>query len=112
MICSVAIGACSTTGVKLGVEYTWVPDNECSDVSPKIMVSGIPQGTEKLRVSLTDRDVPSYNHGGGTVEYKGSNVIEAGALKYYSGPCPPGGEDFYAIKVDAIDASGRVTGSG
>ncbi len=76
----------STTGVKLGVEYTWVPDNECSDVSPKIMVSGIPQGTEKLRVSLTDRDVPSYNHGGGTAEYKGSNVIEAGALKYYSGP--------------------------
>jgi len=107
-----AIAACSTSRVKLGVDYNWIPENKCSFTSPEIKVSGIPEGTRKLRVSLTDINVPSYNHGGGTVEYNGSNIIKAGALKNYDGPCPPSGEHIYSIKVQAIDGSGKVIGVG
>jgi len=117
IICLLGIGACTTTrvapnAVKLGIEYDWKPENKCSTLSPKIQVSGVPATTKKLRVSLTDLDKLDYDHGGGTVEYKGSNIIEAGALKYYKGPCPPSGSHTYSIKVKAIDASGVIVGSG
>lgn len=61
---------------------------------------------------MVDLDKPDFNHGGGTVQYDGSNVIRAGALKSYTGPCPPSGRHRYSIKVDTIDASGVNTGSG
>jgi len=117
LVCFVVVGACATTkvapnAVTLKIEYQWKPGNACSTTSPEIKVTGIPKTTKKLRVKLTDLNVPSYNHGGGTVEYKGSNVIKAGALDYYKGPCPPSGTHRYSIKVDAIDASGVIVGTG
>jgi hypothetical protein len=57
--------------------------------------------------------VPTWNHGGGTVTYDGSDIIPAGALKNgYNGPCPPSGSHRYEFTVQAIDAAGVVVGIG
>ena len=95
------------------VEFTWTTADECSEVSPEIRVTGIPGATETLKVSLTDLDSPDFPHGGGTVRYDGSNIIPAGALNEYFGPCPPFDDQHnYSINVDAIDESGAIVGSG
>jgi phosphatidylethanolamine-binding protein (PEBP) family uncharacterized protein len=117
LLLAVMIEACasapvSPNAVKLIVDFSWTNQNRCSSVSPEIKISAIPQATKELKVSLTDRDMPSYNHGGGTVKYQGSNIIPAGALKGYTGPCPPSGQHTYTIDVQAIDATGTIIGFG
>src|SRR4030042_7211998 len=111
------ITGCTTTKVapnaaNLQVELKWTAANKCSSVSPEIRVTGIPSTTKQLKISMIDLDKPDFNHGGGTVKYDGSNVIPAGGLKSYTGPCPPSGQHSYSIKVDAIDVSGVIVGSG
>ena len=36
-------------------------------------------------------DVPSFNHGGGDVAYKGQSSVPCGALRNYTPPSPPSG---------------------
>jgi phosphatidylethanolamine-binding protein (PEBP) family uncharacterized protein len=99
--------------ISMQVEFTWTTADECSEVSPEIRVTGIPGTTKTLKVSLTDLDSPDSPHGGGSVRYDGSNIIPAGALNEYYGPCPPFDDQHnYSINVDAIDDSGAVVGSG
>lgn len=112
VLCACAGAPVAPNAVNLQVDFSWVSQHRCSSVSPEIRVSAIPPTTKELGVSLTDRDVPSYNHGGGVIKYQGSDVIPAGALKSYTGPCPPSGQHSYTIKVQAIDASGIIVGSG
>jgi len=59
---------------------------------------------------MTDLDVPSYNHGGGTVEYTGNNIIEPGAFTYLS-PCPPSGSHSYQWTATARKKTGMLGGS-
>ena len=58
---------------------------------------------------MKDRDVPTYNHGGGKVDYTGADLIEPGAFKYKS-PCPPSGKHTYEWIATAIDANGGKLG--
>ena len=111
------VAGCATTrvapnAVDLQVEFAWASEDRCSDVSPEIRVSGVPSATKHLRVIMTDLDKPDFFHGGGTVDYQGSNVIPKGALKSYTGPCPPSGQHSYSIRVDAVDEDGVIIGSG
>lgn len=64
--------------------------------NPAFALKGVPQGTTKITFRLKDLDVPSYNHGGGTVKVKmsGSGTIPSGVFKYKS-PCPPSGKHTY-----------------
>ena len=114
--CLVLLMACAKIApdaVELQVDYNWTKANVCSGFSPEIKVLGIPPTTKQLKVTLTDLNFATYNHGGGTVEYGGSNIIPAGALKDYRGPCPPSDTTHqYSIRVDAIDASGVIRGFG
>src|SRR5947208_10442965 len=55
--------------------------------SPQFMLSDVPQRTAKLEFALKDLNV-AYDHGGGSVAYKGEKAIAAGAFEYKS-PCPP-----------------------
>lgn len=98
---------------KLDVAYQWSESDQCSRVSPKISVSGIPPGTTQLKATLHDLDVPSWDHGGGKVVYTGQPSIKKGELKSgYNGPCPPSGTHTYQFKVKAIDAEGTIIGLG
>jgi phosphatidylethanolamine-binding protein (PEBP) family uncharacterized protein len=73
--------------------------------NPEFVLSGVPEGTKTISFRLTDLDVPSYDHGGGTVEYSGQDVIESGAFKYQS-PCPPSGSHTYEWKAYAKNKKG------
>ncbi|MDU8929272.1 YbhB/YbcL family Raf kinase inhibitor-like protein [Alisedimentitalea sp. MJ-SS2] len=70
--------------------------------NPAFVLKGVPAGTNKLVFKLTDLDVRSYNHGGGTVKIKqgGNMKIPAGVFKYKS-PCPPSGKHTYEWSVTA-----------
>lgn len=74
--------------------------------NPEFVLKGVPANTDKLVFKLTDLDVRSYNHGGGTVKIKqgGNMKIPSGLFKYKS-PCPPSGKHTYEWSVTAKDGS-------
>ncbi|MCP5367077.1 MAG: phospholipid-binding protein [Hyphomicrobiales bacterium] len=78
--------------------------------NPRFTLAGVPEGTKFIAFSLTDLDVPSYNHGGGTVPYTGQAVVEPGAFKYQS-PCPPSGSHTYEWTAAAKKSTGFFSGS-
>lgn len=97
----------------LALDWQWKRSHQCSTTSPALSVSGIPAGTASLAVTMTDLDVPSYDHGGGSVPHAGgaSAMIAEGALKNYRGPCPPNFTGFghdYQFMVRALAADGKT----
>ncbi len=52
---------------------------------------------------MVDLNTPSFNHGGGEVEFNGQTTIPEGALKHFNGPCPPTQHN-YKFTVQAINA--------
>ena len=100
---------------ELGLQFDWAKQNECSEFSPEIHVTGIPPGTRYLDVCLTDLYQPGADHGGwGQIPCPADGVIPPGGLAHFRGPCPPkyyGGGN-YEFAVRAIDANGDVTGMG
>ncbi len=89
----------------LNVSWEWKPSDNCTKQSPAFTIASIPADTKTLDFKMVDLDVPSFNHGGGTVAYSGSGSIPAGAF-LYTGPCPPSGVHRYEFTVTAINAAG------
>jgi hypothetical protein len=73
--------------------------------NPKFILSNVPENTKFISFALTDLNSPTYNHGGGVVEYTGNNVIEPGAFKYQS-PCPPNGSHRYEWTAKSKESNG------
>ena len=73
--------------------------------NPIFTPKNVPEGTTEIRFSLTDLDVPSYNHGGGSADYSGGDVIQPGEFSYQS-PCPPSGSHNYEWSARARNADG------
>lgn len=86
--------------------FTWGNIKDCNSGrpnrvdNPRFVLKNVPAGTKYIAFKMMDKDVPSYNHGGGTVEYTGQKVIEPGAFRYKS-PCPPGGTHTYEWTASA-----------
>lgn len=78
--------------------------------NPRFILSNVPEGTKFIEFTMTDRDVPSYNHGGGTVAYTGQEIIAPGAFTYKS-PCPPAGSHRYQWEAKAKAKTGLFSGS-
>jgi len=78
--------------------------------NPKFVLSNVPEGTKFIQFTMTDLDAPNYNHGGGTIEYTGNNIIEPGVFKYES-PCPPSGSHRYKWNATAKKKKGFFGGS-
>lgn len=78
--------------------------------SPAFSVSGVPKGTTKLVFQMVDLNKPEYNHGGGTVTYKGQRSIPCGAFNSgFNGPSPPAGQvHTYQFYIDAVGANGQT----
>lgn len=82
------------------ISFTWGPLKSCTTgnpntvASPAFKLKDVPEGTKFIRFKLTDKNVPSYNHGGGTAAWEGAGSVPAGAFKYKS-PCPPDGAHVY-----------------
>lgn len=111
------LAACQTGGgggtalPGLGVDFAWTSADRGATRSPAFTVTNVPAGTATLEFEMVDLDVPTYNHGGGTVAYAGSPEIPAGAFSY-RGPNPPSGSHRYRWTVEALDASGTTLARG
>lgn len=75
--------------------------------NPTFVLTAVPAGTRTIEFRLKDLDVPSYNHGGGTVTWRGNSTITPGIFTYRS-PCPPHGLHTYQWRATARDAAGRT----
>jgi len=96
----------------LGIDFTWTGVQPCSNVSPRMVVYNAPAATRRFRVELVDVDSAMSRHGGGEVDAAPGGAIPAGALKSYRGPCPSQAAIKYEMRVEALDASGRVLARG
>lgn len=95
----------------LTVDFSWVGTAACGTKPPAFKIGGIPAGTKRLRFAMKDLDKPTFDHGGGTIDYAGSGNIPANAF-FYTGPCPPGGTHRYQWTVQALDSAGHVLATG
>ena len=77
--------------------------------NPIFILKHVPDGTVLLKFRMKDKNVPSYNHGGGQTEYSGNDTINPGVFKYKS-PCPPGRTHTYEWKVIAYDKNNKKLG--
>ena len=59
---------------------------------------------------MTDLNVPSFHHGGGTVAYSGQTAVPCGALSSgFTGPSPPPGQvHTYQFSIKALGPNGAV----
>ena len=73
--------------------------------NPQFVISGLPEGTEYVQFKLVDRDVPGYNHGGGTVKISADGKVPSDAFKYKS-PCRPNGSHKYQWTATAKNKKG------
>jgi len=92
----------------LSASFKWCPSG-----SPSFALGGVPKGTTKIRFDMVDLNVPSYRHGGGSVDYKGQKSVPCGSFGWgYNGPSPPPGQvHTYEFTVQAIGADGKVLGT-
>ncbi|OSI35326.1 hypothetical protein [Bradyrhizobium canariense] len=96
--CATAILVLSTANASaFSMSFRW-----CGLSSPVFSLGGVPKGTTTLQFHMVDLQVPNYNHGGGTVPYKGQSTVACGALNNYSPPSPPSGSHSYQITVTAF----------
>ena len=99
---------------EFSISFEWGDIKKCNTGNPNrvsnpiFTLNNVPEGTKFLKFKMKDKNVPSFNHGGGKIEYFGENVIEPGAFKYKS-PCPPGGTHTYEWTVTA--QSKKVVGN-
>jgi phosphatidylethanolamine-binding protein (PEBP) family uncharacterized protein len=107
---AVTLGLASgATAEEFSITFEWGDIPLCTSGRPNIVdnprftLSGVPEGTQYISFKMVDLDVPSYQHGGGGVDYTGQAVIEPGAFTYKS-PCPPSGSHTYEWTAKAEDS--------
>ena len=87
--------------------FSWSGIRACGRTSPAFTIQDAPEGTERLRFMMNDKDAPNFRHGGSTVPYNGSGRVPEGAIDYI-GPCPPAGTSHrYVWTIEALDKSGK-----
>jgi len=78
--------------------------------SPAFTLKSVPKGTAKIEFWMRDLNKPEYNHGGGTVAYKGQSSIPCGAFNSgFNGPSPPPDQiHTYEFDIKAIGSNGET----
>jgi phosphatidylethanolamine-binding protein (PEBP) family uncharacterized protein len=105
-----AVVAVDTThlAVAMSLEFSWAGVAGCTSKPPAFTLSDVPEGTSRLAFNVVDLNLPSFPHGGGTIDYQGSDQVAAGTFAY-QGPCPPKGQRHnYRWTVKALDAAGKT----
>ena len=91
---------------EFSISFEWGDIKKCTTgypnkvSNPIFTLNNVPEGTKFLKFKMKDKNAPSFNHGGGKIEYFGESVIEPGAFTYKS-PCGPGGNHTYEWTVTA-----------
>ena len=94
--------------VAMSLDFSWAWVAGCTSKPPAFTLSDVPNGTSRLAFNMVDLNLPSFPHGGGTIDYQGSDQVAAGSFTY-QGPCPPKGQRHnYRWTVKALDAAGKT----
>lgn len=103
-VAALALGASSSGALAFSASFRW-----CSG-SPSFELKDVPAGTATLKFAMTDLNVPSFHHGGGTVAYAGQKAVPCGAFSSgFTGPSPPPGQvHTYQFTVQALSARRAV----
>jgi hypothetical protein len=106
-VCAAAFLAVTTADASaFSMSFRW-----CGSGSPVFSLSGVPKGATTLQFHMVDLNVPSFNHGGGTVAYSGQLTVACGALTNYTPPSPPSGSHSYQITATAFGAGNANLGT-
>ena len=117
-VCVVGLGmgfSQPTEAGEFSFTYEWGKIPLCNSGSPNTVPNpiftfkNVPTGTKTINIYIQDLDRPGNNHGGGTIKYKGENVIQPGQFEYTS-PCPPDGSHTYEWTGYAKDKDGETIG--
>lgn len=88
--------------------FRWCSKMPHSNTSPAFTLSGAPKGTVSLTLMMTDHQA-SYDHGGGTIPYRGGSIPCGAIANGWVGPFPPNGEvHTYEFTIEARGGSGKV----
>ena len=104
-------GAASAGAGEFSISFTWEGLKSCTNgypntvKNPRFQVVSVPKGTTVIEFRLRDKDVPGYNHGGGSVAMNRDGMVPRGVFTYKS-PCPPGGRHKYEWTATAKDRKG------
>jgi len=92
--------------------FKWCTKEAQTTISPAFTLRGVPKGTTVLSFYMFDHNA-NYNHGGGTVQYKGGNTVACGAISDgWVGPFPPNGQvHTYEFSIKALDSKGGTLGA-
>ena len=117
VVFAVTLAVSALPAAAFEISFDWAGLTSCTDGSPntvqnpKFVLSDVPEGTKFIRFKMVDLDYRKFNHGGGTIEYTGQDVVEPGAFTYKS-PCPPNGTHDYEWTATAqTKKSGGALGS-
>jgi hypothetical protein len=99
-----ALGLTASGACAFSASFHW-----CAG-SPSFTLADVPAGTTAVQFAMTDRKVPSFHHGGGTVPYSGQTTVPCGAFSSgFTGPSPPPGQvHIYEFTIKARGANGAV----
>jgi len=103
-IAVVALGLGASKAFAFSVAFSW-----CTG-SPAFQLNDVPRGTTTLQFAMRDLDKPAFNHGGGTVGYRGQTEVPCDAFASgFIGPAPPPGEvHTYEFTVKAFATDGAL----
>jgi len=103
-IAGLALFLTTSGALAFSASFAW-----CSG-SPSFALTDVPQGTATLQFAMTDLNVPSFHHGGGTVAYSGRTAVPCGAFASgFTGPSPPPGQvHTYQFSIKALGPNGAV----
>ena len=101
------ISVSSAYSADFGIKFAWC------ESTPEFTLSNVPKGTTKLDLRMVDLDVPSYNHGGAVLDFKGQKKIDCGTFisQIWYPPSPPSGSHTYKWTVIAQDKDGKELAS-
>lgn len=111
LVLATALALAAPAAQAFSISFDWSGLTLCTNGRPNTVdnpafrIRDLPAGTQSVVFRLTDLDVPSYDHGGGTVNMsQQSGTLPRGAFRYKS-PCPPSGAHTYEWTATA--KSGR-----
>lgn len=100
----------------LTVDWAWKLSHRCNDTSTLLKISGIPEGTSRFAVQMSDLNFRNKGHGGGKVPQPGgasTEIPERVLQSSYLGLRPNNFSSFghsYQITLRALNAQGNETG--
>jgi phosphatidylethanolamine-binding protein (PEBP) family uncharacterized protein len=107
-VATLALASSASGAAAFSAKFTWCPG------SPRFELADVPAATAKLSFAMTDLNVPTFHHGGGTVPYAGATysapVVPCGSFAVnFIGPSPPAGQvHTYRFTIKALGADGAV----